>query len=60
MKDATPTTLEDALRSSTPTNSETANALAELYEESERIYRLAMSAGTLRSGVASRTDQTPI
>ncbi len=45
------------LMSSTPTNSDTASALVEIYERSERVYRAAVMAGQPASGVAAGTDQ---
>ena len=52
--------VERVLSANVPTNSDTANALVEIYEATERIYSAAAQAGHHRSsGVAARTDQLP-
>jgi len=45
------------LIASTPHHSDTASALVEVYEQSERAYRAAMMAGQPPSGVSSGTDK---
>ncbi len=52
--------VDQILTAAVPTNSETANALVEIYEATERIYSAAAMAGHHRSsGVAARPDQLP-
>ena len=57
---ATDPFVNQILSTTVPTNSETANALVEIYEATERVYSAAALAGHHRSsGVAARTDQLP-